>query len=682
MARLPIKILSLITILLASCAPSRHEESPVSVELNFEKSGLGAQSISSWGDPSTYCLMLHVTSPGAPFMKQPEENPTLQCPGKTPGVGIVYGLIDGAKSSVSIEVPIGPKRRIDLLKVDKNILSPELSCQEVVDVVLRDDADSEHVKVDLVIPGRNLTPEEQDDIDVTLLARGVADIVQGPNAMTLKLVNEGLGAEYTSDCSEEDTGDDSSTPIVGTDTVVPSWSATLSPGAIYLNASSTSIAISSSGHGLATDDTTTAATLIYEYAIGTSNSSTLRNSVLAWTPYNVTSFSIGNPIITDGAYYLNFRVSDQAGNFTYKNIPIFRDTVAPALPTVVNISTAPNPVASLTKFLIPDAPFNLNLSCENGSTLTFTTTEVSGLPGSAACSAGSVMLNSLTTTGGLALKNLTVNIADAAGNTSSRTLQFRHCPLGFVFVPGASASVPDFCIAKFEMSYNPSPLKYESVVNAAPKHTIAKSAAQTACQSGLHTGVHELSNLSCGLPGNLEWQKVAHLIRSESSNLSSAKYSRGYIWANPNASFCSAGPQGSPAECGEGSGNNKRTFIIPNGETVADNRVLWDFAGNLAEWVSQADTTYSSSLTLITDGSVVDFNADTNALSLFGGSNLETDSTHYIGRFYKEPSQLGGIVRGGSSMDADAGIYHTRFGVDATSGSSEIGFRCTCKTSP
>jgi hypothetical protein len=115
----------------------------------------------------------------------------------------------------------------------------------------------------------------------------------------------------------------------------------------------------------------------------------------------------------------------------------------------------------------------------------------------------------------------------------------------------------------------------------------------------------------------------------------------------------------------------KRTFHLPNGS------VVWDFSGNLLQWVkgSRTDIGFSSSVALAAAWIEISGLPAAEKL-LIGPANASLSSSKNIGQLYGNSAGTDGISRGGSWDDATlAGIFGTTF-ITAASVNPWTGFRC------
>ncbi|MDD4221340.1 MAG: SUMF1/EgtB/PvdO family nonheme iron enzyme, partial [Candidatus ainarchaeum sp.] len=177
--------------------------------------------------------------------------------------------------------------------------------------------------------------------------------------------------------------------------------------------------------------------------------------------------------------------------------------------------------------------------------------------------------------------------------------QPRNCPEGFIPVPGnflydtTNDSSMGFCVAKYEMKVDQngdgigdsntdcqdssygvwkndkagcsySDFNLVSSPEGYPLTDIKQTESIAACES---IGGHLITNN--------EWMTLARNIEQVPSNWSSGTIGEGYL-PRGNTNLGRAGSSPDP----EGTGNNKRTLSLTNGE------VIWDLAGNVWEWTN------------------------------------------------------------------------------------------------
>jgi formylglycine-generating enzyme required for sulfatase activity len=180
----------------------------------------------------------------------------------------------------------------------------------------------------------------------------------------------------------------------------------------------------------------------------------------------------------------------------------------------------------------------------------------------------------------------------------------------------------------------------------------------------------------------------AHLLNWNSLEPGTGQINRGHtdsvplqsLEASTNDNPC-AGTQ-EESSCSTSGFSQKRTHTLGNGQ------VIWDFSGNVWEWVDWtvplADKAYYSA-----DGdpksgwrewSLVDTRigaSDTMNTSTWQSAIPGLDSSNAIGQYLAAPTDPGTAIRGGFYEDtSDAGIYALSLGNPADNINAALGFRC------
>jgi hypothetical protein len=226
----------------------------------------------------------------------------------------------------------------------------------------------------------------------------------------------------------------------------------------------------------------------------------------------------------------------------------------------------------------------------------------------------------------------------------------------------------NFCVFKYEATDDGG--EAESYATGGPWVDILASEAEDACG----TTVYNDDNLS--LISNNEWMTIARNIENNSSqNSFTGADELTYFYRGHTDNTDSTGASGTslsadlvnPYELtGNDSSNGKdqrRTLHLSNGE------VIWDFSGNVAEWVE---------IDLLPECSLGDFGIsncpDSGPLDL---------SLEYLGKIINSSTDSDVLARGGDFNDGitgvfDAGIYAMLF-LDDNDNDSDIGFRCVLR---
>lgn len=159
------------------------------------------------------------------------------------------------------------------------------------------------------------------------------------------------------------------------------------------------------------------------------------------------------------------------------------------------------------------------------------------------------------------------------------------CPSGFITVPGSvTYGTTDFCVMKYEAK-NVGGVA-TSQADGTPWNNIdwadADTEADDACSG-------------CHMINETEWMTIAQNVLSIASNWSGGSVGDGYIYRGYNDNTPETGEStGVPLRASSTNDNDgyyltgnsspsdqRRTLTLTNGE------IIWDFAGNVAEWVDQ-----------------------------------------------------------------------------------------------
>lgn len=256
------------------------------------------------------------------------------------------------------------------------------------------------------------------------------------------------------------------------------------------------------------------------------------------------------------------------------------------------------------------------------------------------------------------------------------------CPANYIEVPVLAPYVgQEFCVAQFEAKQSGSVAV--SQPGGTPWVSVNRANARTACQAN-GTG-HDLIS-------NAQWQAIARNVELQPSNwisgiVGSSGMFRGHSDDSPSAALSVTNTSDPYNQTGNNSGQaagagkeQRRTHTLSNG------KVIWDFAGNVFEWVRDDNNTgfgTDEQMSLITatshptTGTVGSVTG--NAKTVFGpsGNYTSLNSGDYGGLGIGWiSSPLGGILR--SSYWADgpySGIFYTYF-VGPVLVDTSMGFRC------
>lgn len=245
------------------------------------------------------------------------------------------------------------------------------------------------------------------------------------------------------------------------------------------------------------------------------------------------------------------------------------------------------------------------------------------------------------------------------------------CPTGYVLVPGNVSYFPkQFCVAKYEMK-NDGFGTALSIATGNPWTYIIRPDSRSKCQ-----------NLGSGydLISNDQWQTIARNIAETPSNWSSGfvaigQLNRGHSDNSPTAALSPVIDDNDPCNgteqtCSATSWNSqRRTHVLSNGSKI------WDFAGNVAEWVTN-DSNTSNGL----DGPMSQMTGADIRQTRYGAATVcaSPSSTPYCGMGKGYFNYFAGtVVRGGDwSIGEDAGVFATHLNYTSSTAYANIGFRC------
>jgi len=162
--------------------------------------------------------------------------------------------------------------------------------------------------------------------------------------------------------------------------------------------------------------------------------------------------------------------------------------------------------------------------------------------------------------------------------TSSSPGNLLGCPVGFIVIPGSSTyGTSDFCAMKYEakqIDWGRAPVSQASVL---PWTDISYTYAEINSKY--------VKNCSgCHLMTNAEWMTIAQNVMNQKENWTNGAVGDqsvfvGHEDTSPNGSLEASSNDKDGYYGTLGDIEMRRTLVLSNGE------VIWDFAGNVAEWV-------------------------------------------------------------------------------------------------
>lgn len=288
------------------------------------------------------------------------------------------------------------------------------------------------------------------------------------------------------------------------------------------------------------------------------------------------------------------------------------------------------------------------------------------------CTLGVCTVGITSATPGAGSFDFTVTAAGLASNTATATLTVNYaCPTGYIEVPGnAVLGTKNFCVMQFEAKSNAGA---KSEPAGTPWVSINQTNAQAAC-TALGAGYDLISNQ--------EWMTIARNAEGLAGNWTSGVVGtgamfRGHTDSSPNNIVSVADDSdlydqtGNSAADPIGTGfEQRRTFTLSNGN------IIWDFVGNVSEWVDwslvtglQSPPSCASEYPELFDFACLDLVANEYRPTL--AVILGTEEFGYVSL-----GTTNGLYRGGVYWDdAYAGPYAMSY-ISNTSTSSVRGFRC------
>lgn len=258
------------------------------------------------------------------------------------------------------------------------------------------------------------------------------------------------------------------------------------------------------------------------------------------------------------------------------------------------------------------------------------------------------------------------------------------CASGYIEIPGsATYGTSDFCVMKYE-ARNVGGVA-TSQTTGTPWEIIDRPTAISEC-TALGEDYH--------IPTNEEWMTIARNVEQVASNWTSGSVGTGAVFSGHNDNS----PANTLAASTDNDGYNGTGDLSPSGQrrtlTLSNSEVIWDFAGNIREWINEGVTCAASQCTSsempydstpgsdwVSPNNLVTFGAFTS--DLLRPSNTSWGSTNGMGRIGTDFSSntTGGLehafVRGGSFSDGDiAGIYSLNLFHGSNMTSNSTGFRC------
>ena len=265
-------------------------------------------------------------------------------------------------------------------------------------------------------------------------------------------------------------------------------------------------------------------------------------------------------------------------------------------------------------------------------------------------------------------KKLTTSVGTGTAGTP---LQSSQCPSGFVFVPkNTTYTAVDFCVMKYEAKND----GYGTAVSTAtgvPWVNINRATSRSNCQA-LGAGYDMISND--------QWQTIARNIAGVASNWKNGvvgddQLNRGHSDNAPSSALVAVTDDNDPCNgtgqtCSSSTWDSqRRTHALSNGNKI------WDFGGNVWEWVTNDNTVVNGADGYISTMSGADIRQTRYGASAFCAT---PGASPYcgMGHGYFNYS-TGAVLRGGHwNFDVNVGVFAVHLNIAPTGTATTMGFRC------
>ena len=248
------------------------------------------------------------------------------------------------------------------------------------------------------------------------------------------------------------------------------------------------------------------------------------------------------------------------------------------------------------------------------------------------------------------------------------------CPSNYVLVPNESTyKIGNVCVAKYEMK-NVGGVA-TSQASGTPWVSVTISAARSAC-AALGPTYHLITNS--------ERMTIARKIEATASNWStgivnSGEINQGHSDVGPNSALAAnvddnQACEGTSQTCSSTVWDSqRRTHNI-------DNSVLWDFSGNVLEWV---DWVIVNTDKASPQSNWIEINASSPTEQMaklaYWPVNETLTSTNLIGKYFPGPTATGGYVGYGGGYNYgiyNSGVFMVITNFTSATTDTNLGFRC------
>lgn len=399
-----------------------------------------------------------------------------------------------------------------------------------------------------------------------------------------------------------------------------------------------------------------------------------------WTPQGV---DVGS----DFEFKVAAMVSSGASSVTIFSFRIYGPVVipsnaAPVLSKIANQVLNFNTSSSALAFNVNDietAAADLSVTASSSNTALMSSSSIV-LSGSG--ESRTVTLNPNTNQSGSA--TITVTVSDGSlSATSSFLVQVNpmDCPTNYVLIPAdTNLATAPFCVMKYEAKYSNGSVTSEA--SGTPWSYLPRGMNSTS-NGGAWKLCKDIGE-NYDLITNSQWQAIARNIESVASNWSNGSIGNDAInrgnsdessslaadVSDSNGCYGMSSNGVLDADCGGAWHINKRTHTLSNGA------IIWDIAGNLAEWVQDTDLVSQGADVFVSQLTAPPY----NLLKWGAAGNYSSKSSGEFGGlgFAALTGNAGAVTRGGefNPGSVSAGVFASKLSALGSDSRPSVGFRC------
>ncbi|WP_291516010.1 Ig-like domain-containing protein [Bdellovibrio sp. ArHS] len=407
----------------------------------------------------------------------------------------------------------------------------------------------------------------------------------------------------------------------------------------------------------------------------------------SWENFTTGGSFSGLPLANNTAYAVEVRAVDNTGNVSsiVQGDGWIADTTAPTTPADLLAGAVPDK-------LTETPPLSWTASTDaGGAGVAYYEVKIFRTSDDVSMSSWTPLASGSAVTG-LSLDLNTsyyfkVRAFDNAGNMSGEsaarlwTSMNDPCPANYILVPAmAGYANQNFCVAKYEIkNIGGVPT---SQASGAPWTSILRGESGG---GGAWKACRDLGS-KYDLISNAQWQAIARNIVMVNANWSggsvgSGSLNTGHSDDSPSASLAADTDDnnacaGTGQSCSSSVWNlQRRTHVLSNG------RVIWDFAGNVAEWIRDDYLSMGWNPVLPETAAWTELStlSPTNQ-AILGSANGAWNSAQGLGMVIPLSNGQNGVLRGGCWWNGTslAGVFFAHLGWPNISGweGTNIGFRC------